>query len=167
MARRTKEELLAEYRRIGAIFDTWRDYEISRATPERAESLRRNVPSSEVALARVVPGGPTLSDLIEGTRQALNDISDELTDAIEQGWPEGRGFLAFYRDRTGRDWWQDAGNPAKMARKVLKRGRVRNETEWYFLEIILTKVDQTVFSPEEVERLEAMRLRFENSRAAS
>ena len=146
MARRTREELLAEYRRIEAMFDTWRDYEIARASsmyPEYAEGLGDL--SSEAALAKARPGGFTLSGLIEGTRQALNDISKELGHAIEDDCSEGRGFLAFYRERTGRDWWDDAGDPTKMARKILKQGRIRNKTECYLLENILTNVDQTVF----------------------
>ncbi len=166
MPRRTKDELLAEFRRIGAIFDTWRDFEIARASPERAASLRRNVRSSEEALAEMGPGGATLSSLIEGHQIALNDICEQLGHGIEANKPEARDFLAFYRERTGRDWWDDAGDPAKRARKILKRGRIRNATEWYLLENILTNVDQTIFSHEEVVRLNAMRLRFEESHAA-
>lgn len=167
MAQRTKAELLAEARRIGALYDAWREFQLTYGPPERAARMRETTCPSEQWFAGAGRGGPTLSQLIEGTRQAVNDASETITDAVEQGWPEGKGFLNFYRARTGRDWYDDAGDPAKASRAILKRGRIRNETEWYVLEGILTRADQAVFDPEEVERLGAMRRAFEKRAARS
>jgi hypothetical protein len=158
MARRTKDEL----RRLGALCDAWRDYELAHSPPSTRERSSHTTRSSEDWIAGILESdGSRLNEWVTGFQQAVNDTSEQIGDALEQGWPEGRGFLIHYRERTGRDWWADAGDTAKMARTILRRGRIRNETEWYLLENILTNVDQTVFSAAEAERLEAMRQRFE------
>lgn len=162
MARRTRDELLAELRRLGALCDAWRDYQLAHSPPSTQERLSHTTQPSEHWIAGILASRDLpLSEWVAGFQQAVNDTSEQIGDALEQGWPEGQGFLAFYRERTGRDWWADAGDPAKMARAILRRGRIRNETEWYLLENVLSNVDQTVFSAAEAERLEAMRQRFE------
>jgi hypothetical protein len=163
MARRTKDELLAELRRLGALCDAWRDYQMAHGPTWMRETLARSSRPNEDHVAAVLePGGPRLSEVVAGFRQAVNDKSEMIGDALEAGRPEGRGFLAFYRERTGRDLWADAGDPARMARAILRRGRIRDETEWYLLENALSNVDQTVFSAAEVERLGVMRQKFED-----
>jgi hypothetical protein len=163
MARRTKDELLAELRRLGALCDAWRDYEMAHGSPSMRELVGRSTwPSKDWIAGALAPGGPHLSEVVAGFQQAVNDTSEQLGHALEDGSPEGRGFLAFYRERTGRDWWADAGDPARMARAILRRGRIRDETEWYLLENVLSDVDQTVFSAAEVERLGVIKRTFEN-----
>jgi len=160
MTRRTKDELLAEARHLGALWDLWREWRIVHDTTGMFEAATK---TSAQHLSHVGTGGVSLSGFISGFRQVINDISHQI-----ESFPDTYGaFLDFYRERTGRDWGSDAGNPDKKARAILRRGRIRNDTEWHLLESILTDVDQTVFSPVEVLRLEAMRREFEDGKVGS
>lgn len=162
MARRTKDELLAELRHLGGLLSAWQGYQMAHGSASTREVYGRKSQRTKDWIAGALePGAPRLSDLVAGFQQAVNDISEQIGHALDDGSPEGRGFLAFYRERTGREWWADAGDPAKMARAILRRGRIRDETEWYLLKNILSNVDQTIFSAAEVERLGIMRLKFE------
>jgi hypothetical protein len=152
--------MMAELRRLGALFDTWRDYQLAHGEPAMQRAYQKT-PRSDDLLAHIKPDGPRLSDLLEGTKQGVNDISDELREGLEQGWPTASGFLAYYRERTGREWWAGAGDPVRTARAILKRGRIRDETEWYLLKNLLDPVDQRDFSGDELKRLRALHWEFE------
>ena len=104
MARRAKDELPAELRRLGALYDAWRDYEMTHGPPSMRDLTSHTMRPSEDYLAIPGPGGPRLSKLLGGFQQAVNDISEQIRHALEDGRPEGHRFLAFYRERTGRDW---------------------------------------------------------------
>ena len=151
---------MAEFRRWGALYDIWLEYELAGGEPEMQKALHDTRRSNDF-LALVKPGGPRLSDVLEGTKQGVNDISDELRMGLEQGWPTAAGFLAYYRERTGREWWADVGDPVRNARGILRRGRIRDETEWYLLKNLLDPADQTALSADELERLRAMHREFE------
>lgn len=162
MARRSRAELLEEGRRVGAVWDAWREWRIAHPLPGRSRVEATTSPS-EPWLAPA-PGGPTLSQLLAGMRQAINDIGEGLTHGLEANDPDARAFLAHYRERTGREWWADAGDPATMARAILRRGRIRDETEWHLLDGILGDVDQRALSEQEAARAGDLLRAFEARR---
>ena len=114
-------------------------------------------------LATVGTDGTTMSHVIAGTREAINDHNQELSDMIEDGDPFAPAFLAYYAQKTCRDYYGDAGHPKKMARAILKRGEITDETEFRLIMGVLNNVDQTIFKENEVERVGNMLYRFEQS----
>ena len=116
MARRTREELLAEFHRLSDIFELFVEFDLSRKTESDAARYRSLIPTREDMLADVEGGGSTLSQVVAGTREAINDQNEMMGFGAEEGDPFVPEFLAFYRARTGRDYYDDAGNPRNMAR---------------------------------------------------
>lgn len=163
MARRTKDELLAEFHRLYDIFETADEFRLRRLGVADAERDRGFTPTRERMLTQLGQQGVTLSQLIAGTREAINDTSEMYGDPDDSRNGEARAFHAFYRERTGRDWFADAGNPAKMARAILQRGRIRDETEWRLLTAVLADTEQTVLAGADAARAEAMLTAFEDA----
>ena len=163
MARRSKEEMRAEFDRLSEIFELFLEFEMSKMHWEEAERTRKLVPTPEQMLAMVGVNGTTMSHIIAGTREAINDNNQCLSEMIEDGDSFAREFLAFYRARTGRDYFDDAGHPKKMARAIFKSGEIADETEFRLMMGVLNNVEQTVFKEKEVEHVSDMLYRFEQS----
>ena len=89
--------------------------------------------------------GPA-SELLTGLQQAVNDFTLGLQEGIKNGDPDAVSLLSRYKKETGRNFFHDAGNPRKVVIKILKRGTIANETEFYLLKELLSDGDQTVFS---------------------
>lgn len=160
MARRTKQELLAEFHRLFDIFELFVEFQIAWETERDGASLWPRVPSREDDLADVENGGATLSQSVSGLRDAVNDQNEMLGYAAEEGDPFVPKFLAFYRARTGRDYYDDAGSPRKMGRLILKRGHIADATEYRLINGILSDTTQTVFKEKEIGRVNEMLDRF-------
>lgn len=161
MARRTKEELLKEFHRLSDIFELTFEFQLSRRSEADVAWMRDSVPSRDDMLSWVERGEATLSQIVSGTREAINDNNEELSHAMQDSDPYAVEFLAFYRDRTGRDYYDDAGHPKKMARAILRRGKIEDETEWRFINGILSDTTQTTFKEKDVARLNRMLGQFE------
>ena len=160
MARRTKEEMRAEFDRLSDIFELYCEFERSKMSRERSEKHRSLVISREEMISWVEQGKAKMSDIVSGTRQALNDVNEMLSYSVEDRTSYAPEFFAFYRERTGRDYYDDAGHPRKMARKILKRGEILDETEYRIIDSVLSNVEQTVFKDNEIARVNEMLSRF-------
>lgn len=163
MPRRSKEELRAEFDRLSDIFELFLEFERSRMSEAEAAEHRSLIHTREKMLTWVEDGIDTMSGIIAGTRQAINDNNEMLTDCAEVGDPFFPEFLAFYKEKTGRDYYDDAGNPKKMARKIFKRGEISDETEFYLIMGVVNNVEQTVFNSDETVRVNQMLFQFENA----
>jgi hypothetical protein len=161
MVRRSKEELRAEFNRLSDIFGLFCEFERSRMSPARAAEHRSLVAGPEKMLSWVEEGKATMSQIIAGTREAINDQNEMLGYSAEAGDSFAPEFLAFYKEKTGRDYYDDAGHPRKMARMILKRNEIVDETEFRLINGIMSNVDQTVFKKDEIERIAEMLHRFE------
>lgn len=166
MARRSKEELLSEFHRLCDILDVciefMKDMAALHGIPDHTDALQPR----DYWLAQVGKNGTTLTDLISGTQQAINDQSEELGYWLEDEPAIAAKFLSVYKQRTGRDYFVDAGNPKKLARKLLKRNEIQSESEYYLLTGILSDVEQTVFDHKDIEKINQMLVKFENQMAA-
>lgn len=160
MVRRTKEEMRAEFDRLSDIFELYCEFERSKMSKERAENHRSLVTSREEMISWVEQGKATMSDIVAGTREAINDTNEMLSYSVEDRTSYASEFFAFYRERTGRDYYDDAGHPKKMARKILKRGEILDETEYRLIDGVLSNVEQTVFKDNEIARVNEMLSRF-------
>lgn len=161
MARRSKDEMRAEFSRLFDIFELFCEFERSRMSPARAAEHRSLVATREKMLSWVEEGKATMSQIVAGTREAINDQNEMLCYAAEAGDSFALEFLAFYRQKTGRDYYGDAGHPRKMARTILKRNEIVDETEFRLINGIICNVDQAVFRGDEIGRVNDMLLRFE------
>lgn len=163
MARRSKEEMRAEFERLSDIFEVILDFDCSRMSEAEAARKRSRVHSRERMYSWVETGKATMSEIIAGTREAINDQSEALSELLNFDDEYVSGFLAYYQRRTGRDFFEDAGNPKKIARKILKRGNIADEAEYRVLMGILNNVDQTVFKADEIDKINEMFRQFDGA----
>lgn len=161
MARRSKEEMRAEFNRLSDIFELFCEFQRSRMDAPRAAKQQSLIPTREKMLSWVEEGKATMSQIVAGTREAINDQNELLCYSAEAGDPFAREFLAFYKEKTGREYYDDAGHPRKIARMILKRNEIVDETEFRLVNSIICNVNQTVFKGEEIDRVTDMLRRFE------
>jgi hypothetical protein len=158
MARRTKEEILGEFHRLYDFFDIACD--IISSIDAFGHNGRRLAGPREEMLLWLDDGKATASQILSGLQQALNDLALGI-DAPDH--PASVEFAKRFRERTGRDFLDAIGRPSTSIKKILKRGRIVNETEYYLLNEILSQTDQTALSPDEVIRADTILGQF-NSR---
>lgn len=75
MTRRAKDDLLAKARRLGALWELWREWRIVHDTTGMFEAATK---SSAQHLSNVGTGGVSLSGFISGFRQGINDMSCQI-----------------------------------------------------------------------------------------
>lgn len=166
MARRSKQEMRAEFDRLYGIFETIVAFK-KRSVPKEHLSSFDAVPSREAMLNWVETGKATLSGLISGTNQAIHDFSCDLYEEGAFGDKKVQDFLELYSARhDGRSYFSDVGDPIKDATKILRRGVIRNKTEWFLIKAIMDDVEQTSFTPSEQDQLSQMRVAFEQKGTA-
>gem|GEM_PF-6534090 len=168
MPRRTKEELKLEFERLSSIFQVIIDFERTE-TPEQAADLDL-VRTKEDMLGWVASGKATLSEITRGTQMAINDFQMGLSDfneethylmsPFERG-PDRNKFLAFYRERTGRDFYLDVTDSKQTARSVVRRGNIKTEVEYYVVVELVNDVSQSVLSQTELVQVGDMIVEFE------
>ncbi len=161
MARRSKKEMRAEFDRLSDIFEVVCEFQRSRMNPATVAEHRSLTATREKMLSWVEDGKATLSEIVAATREAINDQNEMLSESTEDGDSFALDFFAYYKERTGRDYCDDAGHPRKLARAILKRGEIIDETEFRFMNGILSNVDQMVFKGDEIDCVAEMLNRFE------
>ncbi len=120
------------------------------------------VTSSERMLEWVEEGQATLGQIIAGTQQAINDFNVTLVADASNGGSLVQRFATFYSNRhDGREYFSDVANPRKLAAKILRRGKLKNDTEWYLLKELTTAADQTLFTPAETDTIDRMLATYE------
>lgn len=130
--------------------------------PPEDPSIFDTVTSSERMLEWVEEGQATLSQIIAGTQQAIKDFNVTLVEDASNGGSLVQRFATFYRNRNdGREYFSDVANPRKLAAKILQRGKLKNDTEWYLLKELTTAADQTLFTPAETDTIDRMLATYE------
>jgi len=166
MARRSKQDMRAEFDRLNGIFETIVAFKKLNVPKEHLSSFDA-VPSREDMLNWGETGKATLSDLLSGTTQAIQDFSCDLYEQDAFGDKKAQDFLELYSARhDGRSYFSDVGDPTKGAAKILRRGVIRNETEWYLIKAIMDDVAHTSFTLSEQDQLSQMRTAFEQKGTA-
>lgn len=144
--RRTKEELLVEFHRLCDVFETIWECQFPYLPEELVVCHKKYVVTPEGMLRWLEDGRCTASEIVFGMRQGLNDTVEQLVYLMEDDPGTATKIFAAYRERTGRDFWDDAGNPLKAAKAIVKRGSIANETEFYLLKGLMSNVDQKLFT---------------------
>ncbi|MBK7929818.1 MAG: hypothetical protein IPJ98_20780 [Bryobacterales bacterium] len=127
--KRTQEEMIAEFHRLYTIFETIEDCLHNQDGEYWTTGFGRLIHSRAAQLERVVKGEFPPGEIVLGTLQAINSTSAELVRLLRDDPATAGRALAAYRDRTGRDYWQDAKPPKALIKVILQRGRLLDEAE--------------------------------------
>jgi len=152
--RRTRNELEAEFFRLYEVCEIADEFSHKRGldgdwTPPKS-------PTAREWMEGCLRQGATMSQIVAGAWEAVDDnlaMFEELS----------KDFVAFYNERTGRDFYREFSDPARRAKAILKRGRIEDDTEFRLLTEILSNVEQTIFTPRQAERAEALLFAYEDS----
>lgn len=161
--RRTSTQALAEFHRLYDFFEAVDDCWADPADVTEVQRRRKSRVSRERMLGALTSGHATASQLSQGVRQALNDSSEQIMHLLHDNPKAAQNILCRYRERQGRELWDDIGHPKKLLKQILRRGRINNETEYLLLTAHLGDQEQQLMSPDETERAETMLIQFENS----
>lgn len=111
----------------------------------------RNLPTLRAEAERIAREHGRSKALV-GTRQAVNDVAEELSDLAPESVElldqalRGAGLLTLSEVRR---------RYSALYRRILKRGHIKTDTEYYLVNGVV--VDQTsALEPEERDRLQAM-----------
>ncbi len=164
MARRSKEELLAEFHRLYDIFEVTLDIQ-DELNPGLFD--RRLITTRAHMLEWVDAKQATLSQAISGAREAINDTYETYHFGARNQSPEESKiteyFLTRYREITGRDYFADAGRADRMAKKIIKRGHIKSPEEFRLLNMFASDVDQTSLSKEEYQTANRLMSTYEDT----
>lgn len=140
-----------------------REFTINQCTQNNDDLkiVERDLPTKDEIIEKFDQKRVPASELLNGLKQAINDFSLGVQDGLRRNDTEMFDFLTRYKTATGREFLDDAGNAHKIAKKIVKRGTVANETEFYLLKELLTDGDQTVFSETQTIRANEMIEGFE------
>lgn len=145
MARRSKEELIAEFHRLYDIFETLNLCMEPIYGAECLAMMKENVIKRDRMLEWLSEGTATASEIVQGTQEGLNDTLLSLQYAMEDKPEKVETVLTAYKQKTGRHLYADTGNPLQIVKAIVRRGRIENDTEFYMLKEVMSCVDQVVF----------------------
>ncbi|MEM9971146.1 MAG: hypothetical protein AAF762_08610, partial [Pseudomonadota bacterium] len=116
-------------------------------------SLRQldDIASRASWLELVDEGKATISQLIAGTKEALNDMSPRGSSYPSEAAYETR-FLQEYENITGRSFWSDYPKPQAQLKAIRARGAIADNTEARLVQDRLSDADEKS-GPKEKERL--------------
>ncbi|MEL6642514.1 MAG: hypothetical protein AAFQ79_01155 [Pseudomonadota bacterium] len=158
MARRSSQEILASIERLTElvrVYEQWDDH-YHGARPEPYDEM-----TIDWCIERLREEGIRNSGIEIGLKENLREIGEHILDIQRYVPHEAESFLAYYRERTGRDFWSDIENPHKAAKAIVRRGSIREESEFRLLMSILSDTEQTVFKGADVDRVNKLLLDFE------
>ncbi|WP_108879696.1 hypothetical protein [Anderseniella sp. Alg231-50] len=161
--RRTKEEMLQEFHRLYDIIETYEEFLVTQMDTEEAAEYVDDTISRQQMLTALERNELTLSEAVSGVRQAINDNNFDLADSVNCDDDHLSDFLNFYKTRTGRTYYDDAGCVKNMARAIFGRGKIADDTEYYLMKEILIDTAQTVFEPKEMKSLNLMMANYEDT----
>lgn len=158
MARRTKDQLIAEIERVDAIIRLEREFRLAQMEPGSPdhEAMAFAFPDRDQWMAMGEAHG--FSQILRGWEEALSDsVRWMLRVDLTHGDAEyAQAFQAFYKARTGRELSEDLHDPGRVAKAALRRGRVKDHAEYVTLREILNDVDQAILSARQAEKAEAL-----------
>lgn len=152
MARRSTEEIRAEIDRISAILRLNLEFLVStEPDPKKADILRTGMSDLDGWTENLRAQGVIWSAILRGYEEALRGMARmPRTEALGAAW------RVYYTEKTGRDFDRDATDPARLMRKILKRGRIHDAAEFRLLEGFLADADAPPLGPDEAARINAL-----------
>lgn len=133
--RRTKEELRVEYVRLLEIWHHVRAATILQYS--EATHAETSLPTSERLLLEFDEGKRPRGEMVAGMTATLNEMATYHAGSESHGDMMAKGFLAFYKQSSGRDFLADMGDPIRRIKAIVKRGRILDEDEYYSVKTAL------------------------------
>lgn len=134
MARRTTEALWAEIDRCDAFLRIAEEFEKVFFPGEAAlREAEEGLPDKDIFVASGLRNGATLSEMLSGYEQAVNDHMAAFAMTAPDAVAYATGLRAYYRERTGRELLSDFPPPTRKLKAIVKRGKIRNDTEFYLV----------------------------------
>lgn len=96
----------AELVRVTAIYDLIIDFSLSKRSD--ADHARKFIPTGAELRTAVQKGDLALDKAVESLQERIDDHSKILRQALQRGNAYAKDFLAFYKEKTGRDYFEDA-----------------------------------------------------------
>ena len=107
------------------------------------------------------------SEMLAGLKEAFADVSMGIVIAIRDGEPavswSSAALPERYRRETGRDLLADLGHNERQTRTMLRRGYLRDESEW---RILNEYVISGILSESQERKASEMLARFEQAQSA-
>ncbi|MEX0370512.1 MAG: hypothetical protein AB3N09_07760 [Tateyamaria sp.] len=107
----------------------------------------------------------TASMHLQGLREAIKDNMIGVYEALENAenghQTEWARLPESYRQQTGRDFFEDAGDPLGRVKLILRRSRVSSEEDCRLLLGILNDVDQSLLTPTQARKATRLVAAFE------
>ena len=160
MPRRSKAELIDDlknkYRSADIMLDCMAEYGPSDVDLDKDDII----PLSDY-LDWIESGKVTASQAVGAMQEALNEHGLALLEWTEEEPQTAQAVLESYRSRTGRCFWQDAGDTKRAIAAILKTKMVRNEAEYYLLKEIQIDVSSSLIQDNDRELAEHLLREFE------
>ncbi len=161
MARRSRAELLAEHDRLRSCLDALAAALGPVLEPAIPGYLTAGLIPADDMRAAVERGEASASEVMAGAREALNDLTGAVADLQRRAPEQAQQVLEDYRRRTGRDLWSDAGHPKRMLAAILRRGRLRDETEARLVTEYLADTSQILLTAAQIDKANRMMAEFQ------
>ena len=132
MPRRTTEEIKAaidEADELLRIFDDYLQTQVAMDGGGPEDPL----PSKDEWISRLRAHGVSWSQILQSFEQTLNEFLAVFAMSGPDVEALGRGFQAYFRERTGKELFSVVTPPLRKLKAIAKRGRIRNETEHYLV----------------------------------
>jgi len=160
MARRTKEEVIAEFKRLYHCFEDMIDQINAHGPADVYHDKSMLIPLSAY-LEGIENGEFTASEALAGAKEGVDGNGLFLLEEIEKDPDAVAAMLKGYHEKTGRDYWSDAGDPKKAVKAVLKRGYAETEDEYYLIKEVVCDVDNSLIANRDRPKAERIMDDFE------
>ncbi|MVO15079.1 hypothetical protein [Parasedimentitalea huanghaiensis] len=131
--RRTREELRAEFIRMLDIWTHVRSFLLLQMQDIDGMDPDQDLPTSDALLDKFDNGPGTSSQHLCGLQQALNNWLVGLPNALKHGEATATAFLARYTSASGRDFFDDMGDPKRKLQMIMNRGQLQDEDDYHLL----------------------------------
>ncbi|MDX8350942.1 hypothetical protein [Cognatiyoonia sp. IB215182] len=160
MARRSKEEVIAEIKRLYECFDDMIDQINTHGPVDNFIDKSLLIPLSAY-LDGIENREFTASEALSGIKEGVNGNCLFLLEYIERDPDAVAAMLKGYQEKTGRDYWTDAGDPKKAVKAILKRGYAETEDEYYLIKEVVCDVDNSLIANRDRPKAERIMDDFE------
>jgi len=170
--RKSEEELREEITRLAKGIDCFRDWEIERFHLWNGADAKYDLdtlvePGSSFLDMFEEHGRSVHSFIIKEMQSWYSHTASDLQSLKKQGdqalVKEIGRFLTRFKNEVGFDFFSEAGLVRKIADKVLIRGKLVNQEEWYLLKEVRDDVSQSILSENEVNKISDLMAQFEGT----
>lgn len=163
MARRSKEELIAELRRGFRAVQVFSEIH-AEEDPENGMRMLDDLPDIDAWISGCLAQGGTLGQLLAGVMEEVNGYLVHFRTARHaQEVAHSQKLLARYKEKTGQDFLAQFADPLKTVKSILRRGIILHEADYRIVMEILNDTTQTTYDDGQIAKLNSAVSAFEAS----